>query len=257
MPRYHVSPRTGNAVVCKAKVRCPFGDLQRDHYSSREEALAAYEERMKKSLLPSFDRGEMVVEALPPSLRVDDDTVVLPRGMYVLGDPSFILGEDAKAWGDWIEVVSQEEGGFYRGAVGALVNNYPVVSLPVQAGPGAYADSFNRKFDVPSQQFAALPLPLVKKMGLQVDDLLDYAVVVSFEKPTKLQGDPQGGILAFGDHLLVNGGEQVDVQPDPSLYLPEAEEEDYYAEEATASPADSPVAEEDGLVPTTPYYEQP
>lgn len=43
MPRYHLNPRTGDPGACSAMVKCPFGDLDKAHYDSPEEARAAYE----------------------------------------------------------------------------------------------------------------------------------------------------------------------------------------------------------------------
>jgi len=44
MARYHINPNTGNAGVCKAKVNCPYGDLEKDHFNTKWEAMRAYEE---------------------------------------------------------------------------------------------------------------------------------------------------------------------------------------------------------------------
>jgi hypothetical protein len=44
--KYHINPETGNPGVCKATKRCRFGDLETDHYTSKEAASAAYEEKM-------------------------------------------------------------------------------------------------------------------------------------------------------------------------------------------------------------------
>lgn len=53
MARYHINPQTGDPGVCKAMVKCPYGDLDKDHYDSKEAARKAYEkvqERGKKAL---------------------------------------------------------------------------------------------------------------------------------------------------------------------------------------------------------------
>jgi hypothetical protein len=47
MARYHVNPQTGNPGICKATQSCPFGDLTKDHFPSREKASRSYETRMK------------------------------------------------------------------------------------------------------------------------------------------------------------------------------------------------------------------
>jgi hypothetical protein len=46
MPRYHINPETGNPGVCHAKTKCPFGDIQSEHFDSKDEARSAYEKAM-------------------------------------------------------------------------------------------------------------------------------------------------------------------------------------------------------------------
>jgi hypothetical protein len=49
--KFHVNPKTGNTGACKAKNNCPFGG-ESEHYSTQEEARAAYEgsqEKIKKN----------------------------------------------------------------------------------------------------------------------------------------------------------------------------------------------------------------
>jgi hypothetical protein len=43
MTRYHINPRTGNPGICRAHVACPYGDLEKDHFDSKEAAREAYE----------------------------------------------------------------------------------------------------------------------------------------------------------------------------------------------------------------------
>lgn len=43
MARYHISPHTGDPGVCSAKVNCPYGNLETDHFDTPEAARAAYE----------------------------------------------------------------------------------------------------------------------------------------------------------------------------------------------------------------------
>lgn len=53
MPRYHVHPITGVPDVCHAKMECPFGDVQTDHYSTKKEARQAFEQSMKHRMFDS------------------------------------------------------------------------------------------------------------------------------------------------------------------------------------------------------------
>lgn len=43
MARYHISPHTGDPGVCSAKINCPYGNLETDHFDTPEAARAAYE----------------------------------------------------------------------------------------------------------------------------------------------------------------------------------------------------------------------
>ena len=47
MAKYHINPTTGEPSICRARVRCPFGDLETGHYSSAEAARVAYEQMQK------------------------------------------------------------------------------------------------------------------------------------------------------------------------------------------------------------------
>lgn len=52
MTKYHVNPSTGRAGQCKAMSNCPFGDLETDHYLTKEEANVAYESSMTNQTVP-------------------------------------------------------------------------------------------------------------------------------------------------------------------------------------------------------------
>lgn len=52
MGKFHVNKTTGRVALCRAQKRCPFGDLEQDHYASRQEALEVYEAMMATSVLP-------------------------------------------------------------------------------------------------------------------------------------------------------------------------------------------------------------
>lgn len=45
MTKYHINDK-GDANVCNAQIQCRFGDVEKDHYSTKEDARAAYEEKM-------------------------------------------------------------------------------------------------------------------------------------------------------------------------------------------------------------------
>jgi len=69
MKRFHINPKTGNPGICRAKKTCPFGDLETDHYSSKEEAQNKYSEKAKTIL----DNIEKYRDAFETSVANDSD----------------------------------------------------------------------------------------------------------------------------------------------------------------------------------------
>lgn len=73
MAKYHINPRTGGVSACGAKIKCPFGDLEKEHYPTREGAEQAYEARMRGETLPppveKLENHEEVPS--PPAKRVN------------------------------------------------------------------------------------------------------------------------------------------------------------------------------------------
>jgi hypothetical protein len=67
MARYHINPKTGNPGVCHAKNKCPFGDIQSDHYDSKEDARKGYEQKMSKAALEEEKLSDlsMISRGLP------------------------------------------------------------------------------------------------------------------------------------------------------------------------------------------------
>lgn len=55
MSKFHINPESGEPGRCQAKKSCPYGDLTKDHYSTAEEARAAYEET--KSAFDIFEQA--------------------------------------------------------------------------------------------------------------------------------------------------------------------------------------------------------
>lgn len=66
---YHVNPQTGNPGKCRAKTSCPYGDLDTEHYATRDSARAAYENKQAGAF------GDGVVQVTTPDgERFDLDT---------------------------------------------------------------------------------------------------------------------------------------------------------------------------------------
>lgn len=99
MSKYHISPSTGRPNLCHASVRtCPVGGAE-DHYASKEEARAGFEEKMKQETLPpaksktieigSKDYYKMLKRE-NEALRADNEKA--KRGMLV-GAPNYELSK--------------------------------------------------------------------------------------------------------------------------------------------------------------------
>lgn len=74
MPRYHIT-KAGNPGVCKAKHRCPLGDMEADHYDSKEEARSAFELKQEnEDLLAAFKKSETLIVEEGANLREELDT---------------------------------------------------------------------------------------------------------------------------------------------------------------------------------------
>ena len=59
MTKFHINPATGDAGSCSAtKAKCPFGG-EDDHYSSKEAARGAYENKMANIPVPDFSGNEI------------------------------------------------------------------------------------------------------------------------------------------------------------------------------------------------------
>jgi hypothetical protein len=72
MPRYHINLTTGDVGACKATFKCPFGDIDKDHYDAPSDAREAYERIMEKEIVsaPALSWSDRPLGApitLPPS----------------------------------------------------------------------------------------------------------------------------------------------------------------------------------------------
>lgn len=50
--KYHINSTTGEPGLCKAKIKCRFGDIETEHYDSKESARNAYELKFSKDTIP-------------------------------------------------------------------------------------------------------------------------------------------------------------------------------------------------------------
>lgn len=72
MTKFHINPTTGNANKCSATKQCPFGDLDADHYATKDEAARAYESKMAASLFSAPNVFGPPILTPPTKMRLED-----------------------------------------------------------------------------------------------------------------------------------------------------------------------------------------
>lgn len=85
MPKYHISP-AGEPGVCNARKRCPYGDMEQDHYESPQEARRSYELENETTKLGlgtdiRFTVLEIAARQLPNASRVALENAILSERM--------------------------------------------------------------------------------------------------------------------------------------------------------------------------------
>lgn len=82
MTKYHLNPETGDPKPCSAKISCPYGDLEANHYPTPEAGRAAFEEIMAKE--EAFAREESAANK-----RKDEEITALGEDLKVDGAFSY------------------------------------------------------------------------------------------------------------------------------------------------------------------------
>jgi hypothetical protein len=72
MSRYHVNPTTGNPGACHAQTKCPFGDLEADHFNTKWEAMKAFEESMADETIAKGHSQDKAIKASASSQDLRD-----------------------------------------------------------------------------------------------------------------------------------------------------------------------------------------
>lgn len=216
MTRYHLNPDTGIPGRCSAINSCPFGDLSRDHYNTREEALKAYESKMVFKTLPpktttkstpeafTYEKGEISVGKLPADVIISKSEAELPAGNYWFGDPCYAAGKDDKAWQEWVAVASEASNDFSDPVSGASLGEYPVVAANTLYGDGLYLGSDGFSYGVDAGCLSPVPGPLLEKMGIDKSELDGLGTWINVTEPTKLKNSD--GIITFGSLTIDTAG---------------------------------------------------
>lgn len=207
MAGYHISPRTKNVAECDADINpCPFGKIP--HFATKEEADAEYNRLNAHLLFPSFKPGSIAVGPLPAEMRVDGNTIRVPKGVYVVGDPFFAVGTlDSTTFEQWGREARSDRNA--DDAMGAMYNDLPVIGLRTEFGKyGTFGDQHGNEYPVESGSIGLVPMSLLRRMGIPHNDIQDHGIIVTFDKVTTLTRHPNG-TLSIGDHLDIYTDEDV------------------------------------------------
>ena len=78
MPRYHINNR-GEPGLCFARKNCPFGDLENDHYSSKNEAIIAFESKNQDQMFKKFAKGKNPLDYFSVTDRLTGEKTIIPK----------------------------------------------------------------------------------------------------------------------------------------------------------------------------------
>lgn len=222
--RYHISRATGRPVRCRANKRvCPFA-ADGQHYDTRQQALDsalrqladAHRERAAATPLPLGD--------FPAPLRVSSDSVMAPKGLYLLCDPELSIGQDPESYQTFIDAIHERP---RREHVSAFyLGNHPVVALRALSVDTPAVDDMGREYPLQSGYLTLVPLTLLPRLGVDRGSVKELGTLVSFGSTTEVSYD--SGVLSLGPHLDVN----TDTAPEGEAIL-------LSDEELLAGPGDS------------------
>lgn len=234
--RYHINPETGDPGICTAVVKCRFGG-EGDHYPSSRDARQAFERKMMRETWRQV--GDALVEPLPPKFIVEPDTFLLKPGKYFIGDPYLTVGLDSDGWTKWVDMVDKTMGWENhisdpeeeeQIAVGAIVNDYPVLALKSYYGEGLHwSVAPPRRLPSDVGLMGAVPVALLEDLGVDPETAQKQrlGMVYEFTEDTHVFREENGNVF-FGEKIMVVHNDSI---PEPAFkVLDEGDVTDHYYE---------------------------
>lgn len=125
------------------------------------------------------------------------DTVYVPAGKYVIGDPCYTVPDD-----DWIKLLESCE--YFNRPVG-ISGGYEVLAFPTAYGDGVYRDQRGNVYPVDAGLIGLVPVEYA-----QIDEDRFYPTqFVEFKTLTACRRD-EDGTLVFGDVTIKTGDDAND-----------------------------------------------
>jgi len=114
------------------------------------------------------------------------DTVYVPAGTYVLGDPCYVVPND-----DWEKLLQSCD--YFKRPVG-ISGGFEVLAFHTKYGDGVYRDQNGREFPVDAGLIGLVPVEYA-----QIDECSLYPThTITFDKLTACT-QKENGTLIFGD----------------------------------------------------------
>ena len=122
---------------------------------------------------------------------LDDDTVLIRAGQYVLGDPCYTTPDD-----DWLPLL--ESCDYFRGSpVADIGGGKTILGFGTMHGDGCYYDNFGSSYPVDAGLLGLVPIEYAQlNEGKLYPDH-----IVNFDKDTRAI-DNGGGRLIFGQYTI-------------------------------------------------------
>lgn len=120
------------------------------------------------------------------------DTVYVPAGTYVIGDPCYTVPND-----DWDKLLQSCD--YFNRPVG-ISGGFEVLAFPTAYGDGVYRDQKRREFPVDAGLIGLVPVEYAQI----TDDKFYPTYTVTFDKLTACT-QRDDGTLIFGDVVIKTG----------------------------------------------------
>lgn len=125
------------------------------------------------------------------------DTVCVPAGKYVLGDPCYTVPDE-----DWDKLLKSCD--YFKRPVG-ISGGFEVLAFHTQFGDGTYRDQNNNKYPVDAGLIGLVPI----EYAVIDEDYVYPTQYVEFDKPTMCRRDDDG-TLWFGTIKIRTGVDATD-----------------------------------------------
>ena len=166
---------------------------------------------------------------------IEDQTVVLPAGTYVVGDPCYTVPD--ACWGDWLDAAGNEEN-VTPDVLAASLDGHAIVGIHTAYGDGGYTGSDGFDYSVDAGLIGLVPVAIAEDFR---DDL---CTIVEFASPVECSYSSDEGTITLG-HISI----KTDPAPEPIYCISCGRPSDYedYCTWGCGYGAEEPEDDEDDI----------